>query len=80
MVKKGGFTEWKQVVCAADLDKNFYMKVQNALIERNYDIGSAGADGVFGRSSKAALVKFQKDNGLPVGNLDFETLTALGIQ
>ena len=26
-----------------------------------------------------ALTKFQKDKGLPVGNLDFETLKALGV-
>ena len=43
-------------------------------------MGSAGADNVMGASTKTALVKFQRDNGLPVGQLDFETLKALGIQ
>jgi len=33
-----------------------------------------------GARTKAALVKFQKENGLPVGQLDFETLKALGIK
>jgi hypothetical protein len=33
-----------------------------------------------GVDSKAALAKFQKDNGLPVGQLDYETLKALGVK
>ncbi|MBT8229090.1 MAG: peptidoglycan-binding protein, partial [Bacteroidia bacterium] len=49
-------------------------------IERGYNVGSAGADNVMGAATKSALVKFQKDNGLPVGQLDFETLRALGIK
>jgi len=32
-----------------------------------------------GKRTKAALAEFQKDNGLPVGSLDFETLDALNI-
>jgi hypothetical protein len=32
-----------------------------------------------GAKTKAALVKFQRDNGLPVGQLDYETLKALGV-
>ena len=33
-----------------------------------------------GAQTKSALVKFQEDNGLPVGQLDYETLRALGIK
>ena len=36
-------------------------------------------DNVLGINTKAALVKFQKDNGLPIGSLDFQTLKALGV-
>ena len=32
-----------------------------------------------GSRTKAALVKFQRENNLPVGQLDFETLKALGV-
>jgi hypothetical protein len=32
-----------------------------------------------GQLTKAALIKFQRAEGLPVGQLDFETLKALGI-
>jgi hypothetical protein len=80
LVKPGGFTEWKEVVCESDITSDLVRRVQNALISRGYDIGSSGADNRLGASSKAALVKFQKDNGLPIGSLDFETLRALGIK
>jgi peptidoglycan hydrolase-like protein with peptidoglycan-binding domain len=32
-----------------------------------------------GPKTKEALRQFQLENGLPVGNLDFETLHALGM-
>ena len=47
---------------------------------RGYEVGPAGADNILGSDTKSALVKFQKDNGLPVGALDFETLKALGVK
>ena len=34
---------------------------------------------VMGPQTKAALAKFQKDKGLPVGNLNMETMKALGV-
>jgi len=80
LVKPGGFTEWKEVVCDADITPDLYRRVQTALISRGYNVGSAGADGRIGTATKNALVKFQKDNGLPVGQLDVETLRALGVQ
>ncbi|MEL6865256.1 MAG: peptidoglycan-binding domain-containing protein, partial [Bacteroidota bacterium] len=46
--------------------------------ERGYDPGPT--DNILGSRTKAALTKFQKDNSLPVGQLDMETLKALGIR
>ena len=37
-------------------------------------------DALAGAATKAALIKFQKANALPVGQLDYETLRALGIK
>lgn len=55
----------------------FIRQVQNALKERGYNPGPI--DNIFGAQPKAALIKFQKANGLPVGKLDDQTLRALGI-
>lgn len=38
---------------------------QALLVKLGYDIGPAGADGVWGGKSQAGLVKFQQDNGIP---------------
>ena len=75
--RKGGFTEWREVLCANEVTTAVISQVQAALASRGYDPGPA--DNVMGTRTKAALVKFQKDNGLPVGQLDFQTLKALGI-
>lgn len=40
--------------------------LQTALISLGYDVGPAGADGVMGRRTIAAITKFQKDAGLPI--------------
>jgi outer membrane protein OmpA-like peptidoglycan-associated protein len=80
LVKPGGFTEWREVVCEADITQDLVRSVQSALISRGYSVGSAGADNQMGAATKAALVKFQKDNNLPVGQLDIETLRALGVK
>ena len=70
-------TEWREVVCSADVTSTMVRSVQNALRTLGYDPGVA--DNQMGPMTKAALVKFQKDKGLPVGQLDIETLEALGI-
>lgn len=78
LVKAGGFTEWREVVCESDITPDLYRKVQNALNAKGYNVGTA--DGVIGADTKAQLVKFQRDNGLPIGQLDVETLKALGVR
>ena len=44
-------------------------KLQNALIEKGYDVGSTGADGVFGSNTLAAVKQYQQDNGLTVDGI-----------
>jgi hypothetical protein len=80
LAKKGGFTEWREILCPDLVTSYTISQIQRALLDRGYDVGPAGVDNVLGRDTKAALAKFQKDNGLPVGNLNFETLKALGVQ
>ena len=42
----------------------FVTLLQSMLVNRGYDIGKAGVDGDFGRSTQAAVVQFQRDNCL----------------
>ena len=43
--------------------------LQNALISAGYDVGSTGADGVYGSKTEAAVKQYQKDNGLTVDGI-----------
>jgi hypothetical protein len=77
LLKPGGFTEWREVLCGEKVTGYTIRQIQEALIKAGYDPGPT--DNVMGTRTKAALTKFQKEKGLPVGNLDFETLKALGV-
>ena len=78
LVKPGGMTEWREVICNNQVTDYTYRQIQDALRSRGYNPGPS--DNVFGSQTKSALTKFQKENGLPVGQLDIETLKALGIR
>ncbi|MCB0515258.1 MAG: peptidoglycan-binding domain-containing protein [Chitinophagales bacterium] len=77
LVRAGGFTGWEEILCDANVNYNKISTVQRALKEKGYDPGPI--DGVMGSLTKAALEKYQADNGLPVGNLNIKTLESLGI-
>lgn len=44
-------------------------ELQNALISAGYDVGSAGADGIYGSATEAAVKKYQQANGLDVDGI-----------
>lgn len=44
-------------------------KIQTALINAGYNVGSTGADGIYGANTAAAVKKYQKDNGLDVDGI-----------
>jgi len=78
MTRQGGFTEWREVLCAEKLTGYTIREIQSALKARGYDPGPV--DNQMGDKTRDALMQFQKDNKLPTGNLDFDTLNALGIR
>jgi hypothetical protein len=78
LVKPGGFTEWREVLCGDKVTSYTIRQIQDALLKAGYDPGPI--DNILGARTKASLTKFQKEKGLPVGNLDFATLKALGIK
>jgi hypothetical protein len=77
LVSEGGFTVWTEILCAANTTNSKVMAVQKALNAAGYNAGSA--DGVMGTRTQTALKQFQNDKGLPIGNLNLETLKALGV-
>jgi hypothetical protein len=76
--KKGGYTEWKEILCADQCNADLIRKVQQALTSKGYDPGPA--DGVMGSKTVQALVQYQTDKKLPLGKeLNLETVQSLGI-
>jgi peptidoglycan hydrolase-like protein with peptidoglycan-binding domain len=43
--------------------------LQQMLIDAGYDVGSGGADGIFGKGTESALLQFQEDHELDVDGL-----------
>ena len=78
LVRKGGYSEWKEILCADKLTASKIIAIQKALKDKGYDPGPL--DDVFGSQTKAALVKYQQDKNLPEGNLNMETLKSLGVE
>ncbi|NND94870.1 MAG: peptidoglycan-binding protein [Flavobacteriales bacterium] len=80
LVKAGEYSDWREVLCESKITTYTIRQIQEALMGAGYDIGPAGADNVLGGDTRSALKQYQRDNNLPIGNLNIETLEALGIQ
>lgn len=70
---------WREVVGPEweIVSQHLVLNVQKALNKNGYSVDE---DNVMGIETKKQLVKYQKDNKLPVGQLDFETLNSLEIK
>lgn len=75
--KLAGTSEWREVLCGDKVLPYTIRQIQASLIKEGYAVGKI--DGKMNPDTKASLTKFQEDKKLPVGNLDIETLDALGI-
>jgi peptidoglycan hydrolase-like protein with peptidoglycan-binding domain len=65
----------------ADVPLGKVEAVQQALVNAGYDVGPTGVDGIFGRNTKLAVIKYQKDNGIKqTGNVGPITGGKLGVQ
>jgi hypothetical protein len=76
--KKGGYQDWREVLCQDQLTTDRIKQIQRALKENGYNPGPI--DNIFGQQTKDALLQYQIDNELPQGNLNMETLQALGVE
>lgn len=69
---------WKNVLCETNITGNVVKQLQAALQREGYD--PIWIDGVYGEKTRAAVTRYQKDNGLASGGLTFETLDKLGVK
>lgn len=77
LAEKGGYTVWTEILCADKTSASTIRKLQRALRTEGYSVGTI--DGKMGLRTQTALKQFQTEHGLPVGNLNIETLNALGV-
>ncbi len=79
IVKKSYLSEFRENVCPTICPSNLVGKIQFSLREKGYSLQGA-KDNLMDDITKNAIMEFQKKNGLPVGNLNFETLKSMGIE
>ena len=72
------WTKEKEYVAATVCGSDLVKKIQEELIKIGYT--ELPTDNKLGKETKAALIDFQKKNGIPSGSLDLATLKLLGIQ
>lgn len=70
--------EWREILCETNTTPGLISRLQRALNAKGYKAGSV--DGRFGRQTLNAVIKYQRDNGLPSGQLTLATLKKLGVQ
>ena len=73
---EGEYTKWREIVCAEDVSNELLYKIADKLISLEY---LDNRRIILNKGIKEALVEFQKDNNLPVGLFDLETLKQLEI-
>ncbi len=80
ILNEEGKTAWKTVLCEKDIKPDTYLRIAKELNNRGYISNTQYLkyNGDLSKELKAALINFQKDNYLPIGQLDIETLRALG--
>lgn len=77
----GGYTEWKEILCQGSITSILIENIKIKLFSLGYlsSVPSGKQKSKWDEETKSALKKFQVDNSLPIGALDFETITKLGV-
>ncbi len=76
LIKDGDKTQSLPVICD-QLALSHLTQIQKTLKKQGYLKGKA--DGILDQRTKLAIIQFQKDKQLPMGQFDYETLRILGI-
>lgn len=76
VVTKRGGMEWAEVLCETNASQAKIAEVQRALVQSGYNLT---VDGIYGPQTQRAMETFQRSNGLAVGYMTVETVTALNV-
>ena len=69
--------QWEEVLCGEHVTPQFIQSLRSALIREGSKVKASGEG--FDSDLKIELRIYQKNNNLPIGNLNKKTLEALGI-
>ena len=78
LVEAGGRAKWTAIPCPEQITSILIKQMQIALQSKGYYINGL-VDGIVGPLTKEALKNYQRRAGLPMGNLNKETLISLGL-
>jgi len=78
-IEDEGIFEEREVICEKNVTPKFIKLLKEALEVWGYEVGLTDRYEI-GKRTKNALTQFQRDNELPIGQLDFETLDLLGVE
>ena len=73
-----GRMEWRRVLCETNMSRDVIKQIQKALQDAGHD--PKYIDGVIDWRTINAIKAYQKEKGLAVGGLTYETIKSLGIQ
>lgn len=72
-----GHMEWREVMCETNLTMDVVKQIQLALRDNEHNPGPI--DGIIGHQTSSAIESYQKNKGLAVGGLTYETVESLGV-
>jgi hypothetical protein len=72
-----GHMEWRRILCETNVNNRLVARIQRALRRAGHD--PVYIDGMLGRRTKAAIRAYQREKGLAVGGLTYETIESLGL-
>jgi hypothetical protein len=75
-ISEGRFS-WQRTMCETNIDRSLVKKIQTSLKKDTYHPGPI--DGVLGPQTRRALKSFQRDKGLAIGSITYETLKFMHI-
>lgn len=77
LLKKGGYTEWREVLCNSELNVRLRHQIQKALESKGFYTGPI--KNIISWEVQNAIKQFQIFNDLAVGSITVEFLDLLGI-